>query len=1128
MAGERLIYGFLKSFPKGQNSDVDPLLLPPDQLSFASNATVRGDFASQRPPFLNLQLSYDEAQTGTDFQTGLFQGACYYRNGSNGYIMLAVSGKLFRITINPGGTALVAEITIPSLNSAAAVQNWLWQSEGFVIWNDGLNLPIFYDGTNTRRSLGAYPVQLGSLAVGFTVPALNQYVAGDVSLNAAWTGGLGMILIGSALYNVQSYTGASVGGRVTLGLNAITYAGGDLINPGSAVSINNKYLGTILDATDDSGNSITAFPAQPVGGTDGNALTLTVLSDTAAGLASTVALGTTINGSAYYAGTIVSATQGGIVIKQWPSKDGPTLTIIGSGYGNVKVGGEAKIKPGPYGGNAFVNGFVISTDNNITITMSISSLGDTQSVGGPVPAGGYFYCNTIQQGDVITSKSLSVWPTIGIPSFVLNLSTNFAGSVGDILQVGTATMQVDSISDASVTCHMTSSSAGGTIPDAGLVLNNNKSGAAPTGYGTSILNAPAIPAVGGSITLDTTSGATVSEGQILYFTTTHAGGTGTVAALVTDVTNGTIGAAGNYFRITLSIPFAGHVGDSLKIGVGNTLATFTVTAIENASVIQCQMTNVPVVTTIPITSATPTASQIVINNSASGALIGVGTYPLTDGATPPISLNPKAVNASFTITTLPSQTQAAIGQIVQITTSIGTVDLFQVYSVSGGSTGSTPTIRIQNINDTEGNQVAAGTYIYSIPELPISKMGCYGMGRNWVALPDGVSYVASDLVGSSTGTQAYNFTDSVLKVSQNYFLAGGGTFAISGSGEQIHAMAFSASLDVSLGTGPLQVFTDNTVFSNVAPSDMTEWSTLTSPIQIEGLIGSGAISQEDVTLSNGDLLFRLSDGGIQSMLMARLDFNKWGNTPISKEVSRSIRNDDSTLIPFSKGVVFNNRRLSTCQPVQASRGVIWKSMVALQFDPISSLSGKAPSVWEGEWTGLNVLHLITGFFNGEKQCYAICLSADLTQIELHQIQLDGSGYLDNGLQPISWFFESPMIYRENMESKRDYKRLVNGEFSVKDIVADVAYQVFYRSDQNPNWTPWYSSTIVYQGVNDPGYRRRIPIGMPDPKVFDATNNQPMREGYNFQVKFQFSGKCTLTDARIAAIIIPEPEFGRVT
>jgi hypothetical protein len=509
--------------------------------------------------------------------------------------------------------------------------------------------------------------------------------------------------------------------------------------------------------------------------------------------------------------------------------------------------------------------------------------------------------------------------------------------------------------------------------------------------------------------------------------------------------------------------------------------------------------------------------RILINEFASGATTQVGAY--VSGAP----------SSTCTIVTSQDASSPAQFSVIQVQTSTGVI-LFLVTSVSGASSGSATTVTLKNINDTAGNVVAAGEEIYSLPQLPVGKMGCYGMGRNWVSLPDGVSYVASDMVGSSTGSAEYNYTDAVLMVSQNYFLAGGGTFKISGSGEVITAMQFVAQLDASLGQGPLQIFTDDTVFSNFAPADMTTWSQLTSPIQVEGLIGSGAVSQDAVVQQNNDLIFRLSDGGVQSMLMASQNFNQWGNTPISNEVVRAISGDDPALVPFTSMTVFNNRMLMTCQPTQGARGVYFGALAALNFDPISSLSGKAPSVWDGQWNAPNCLKLITGVFNGVKQCFMLCLSQDLTQIQLVRIRLDNEGTLDNDAQPVAWNCESPMLFKEpeNASQPRLYKRLVNGEFSVKGITGDVTYAVSYRSDQNPNWTPWYSSKIVYGGASDPGYRRRIPIGSPSPKVFDPTNNQPMREGYNFQVKFEFTGSCVLTNARFAADEIPEPEFGKPT
>jgi hypothetical protein len=1047
-------------------------------------------------------------------------------------------------------------------NSTSAPINWLWQAERFLIWSDGINLPVFFDGNSARRSLGASPSQLGVTAVDFTVPTQNQFVSPDITLVSNWPSGTGLVLIGSALYNVQSFTGAGVGGRITLGLNNISGTiNTDSIAAGTAILLNNKYCGTILAATDVNGAGISAFPPLPTAGTPGlSSVTINVLSP-ASPAASTVPTGTIVNDSPQYCGLItasslstfpnapVAATgaQSFVVNFSATTVFDPAYNFQES-YAGMSVGDTIQVNGYP----CIVNSLTHNLGNNDQYIISAictpkSSAATGHSISGTVTPVVHTICgqtlNGICQyyistlGSAISGSGSGVMNggSSVIPNqFTLTFSKSFVGAVKNVLSINGTTVKVDFISGAIVTCEMPSGYvANGTVIPTNVLVTNTSKTTPVTNFGTTDIISPATaPVVGNGMTLVMVpTSSTVVVGQTIEFISiiTAGGGSQAIVGIVTAVSNGTVGQSDNYFRLTLSIPYTGRVWDIIQVGSGNTLATFKVIFILSSSVIQCQMTILSSVNNLGtlITSATPTTSQLVKNISANGTTTGVGLYPTfkPDGTT----ANPAvAVATSFSLQTTPSQTPATIGQIVQISCSNGNIDLFQIVSVSGGSAGTTPTIRIQNINDTEGNLVPAGTFIYSIPEIDVCRMGVYGMGRNWVSNSDGTGFVAGDLDGSSTGTEFYNYTDAVLKVSQNYFLAGGGTFALPGAGEQIHAMQFIAVLDNSLGQGPLQVFTDDTVFSCQAPTDMTTWSSLTSPILSEGLIGSGGISQDDVTPSNGDLIFRLADGGLQSLLMARLDFNKWGNTPISKEVSRSIKNDDPTLLPFSRGVVFNNRRLTTCQFKQAARGVYAPAMVSLQLDPISALAGKAPSVWESEWNGMNVLSFVAGIFNGSRQCYVLCLSEDLTQIILVQIMLDVAMVDDNTNSPISWGFESPMLFKEpeNAGSPREYKRLVNGEFSVRDIIEDVAYQVFYRSDQNPNWTLWYSSTIKYQGVTDPGYRRRIPIGQPAGNVYDATNNQPLREGYNFQLKYVFNGACTFLNGRYAADVIPEPEFAK--
>ena len=63
-----------------------------------------------------------------------------------------------------GSSVLVTNISVPNDpgDQPGLVQAWGWQSENFWIQNDGLNLPIFYDGNFSRRSYGNAQI-LGSV-----------------------------------------------------------------------------------------------------------------------------------------------------------------------------------------------------------------------------------------------------------------------------------------------------------------------------------------------------------------------------------------------------------------------------------------------------------------------------------------------------------------------------------------------------------------------------------------------------------------------------------------------------------------------------------------------------------------------------------------------------------------------------------------------------------------------------------------------------------------------------------------------------------------------------------------------------------------------------------------------------
>ena len=217
---------------------------------------------------------------------------------------------------------------------------------------------------------------------------------------------------------------------------------------------------------------------------------------------------------------------------------------------------------------------------------------------------------------------------------------------------------------------------------------------------------------------------------------------------------------------------------------------------------------------------------------------------------------------------VPALGSAVVGGIVLTTPFTGNNgDIININPVGGFTvlTGQgTANLTASNFNAKPiGAIVASGnqaTWNSFGNELPGGRMAAYGLGRNWLCLIDGKQFLASDLVGGSSGTLANNFRDAVLNVTENNYLLGGGYFTIPGSYGEIRAFCFAETIDSSLGQGALQVFTDRNVFSCNAPVDRLTWQDLTNPILTESAKGGGGLSQWSTVNVNSDIMSRARDG----------------------------------------------------------------------------------------------------------------------------------------------------------------------------------------------------------------------------------------------------------------------------
>jgi hypothetical protein len=418
-------------------------------------------------------------------------------------------------------------------------------------------------------------------------------------------------------------------------------------------------------------------------------------------------------------------------------------------------------------------------------------------------------------------------------------------------------------------------------------------------------------------------------------------------------------------------------------------------------------------------------------------------------------------------------------------------------------------------------------------EVPVSGPMAYGKGRLWVA--KGSEYYGGDLV---YGDPAYG-RNSVIRFTENTFLNEGGAFAVSNG--PITGLAFAANLDTSLGDGDLLVFTPTATYAFNAPVDRDVWKDLNYPIQRFALLNFGSFNHESIVPVNGDLFFRAQDG-IRSLIYARRDFTEFGNTPISRQVVRALAYDTEFYLTAASAVNFDNRMLMTIQPQKVNgRGVVHRGMVVLDFDLVSGMGRKLPPAWEGVWTGVDILQMLTVRIQKQERCFVFGLNQG--DIGLYEVtkngQFDFDGFDD---APIDWTIETRSLTFAEPTNK---KRLVSAEQWYDQVMGDIESKVYFKANEGECWQPWaeFKDCAKYRNCEpgeiscppavincqevkyyQPPTRSRIALPQPPDKC-DVQTGGFTRDGYEFQLRYVNTGRFRLKRVAMVAQRLQEDIYG---
>lgn len=417
-------------------------------------------------------------------------------------------------------------------------------------------------------------------------------------------------------------------------------------------------------------------------------------------------------------------------------------------------------------------------------------------------------------------------------------------------------------------------------------------------------------------------------------------------------------------------------------------------------------------------------------------------------------------------------------------------------------------------------------------EIPVGNQIVYYMGRLWVAR--GREYVGGDIVFGPNGTPGLNFRDSMLKFEENTFLNEGGAFNVPVQAGNITAMKPIANINTVLGQGELIIYTENSVFANLVPQDRAVWKNTTNPIQRIVRLANGTYSQNAVVNVNEDLFDR-SDNGIGSLAFSVRNAGQWGNTPISNEMNRILLADSRDFLKYASGVEFDNRLLMTASPgFSQDHGVYHRCLVSLDFDLITSMHQRLPPAWEGIWTGLRILQLVTVKHFGVKRCFAYVLNAD-DKIELWEITKDDRFDNNGDDVRIQWSLESRSM---DFGSKFDMKQLEAGDSFYDRLVGTANFDLKFRPDSHPCWVDWdsWEECAKYrlcegefgECPNLPNYQeqyrpKRQFVQPPD--TMDPILKKMFRNGYEFQVLLTITGHVRQKQLRLNSRAVQELPSG---
>ena len=334
------------------------------------------------------------------------------------------------------------------------------------------------------------------------------------------------------------------------------------------------------------------------------------------------------------------------------------------------------------------------------------------------------------------------------------------------------------------------------------------------------------------------------------------------------------------------------------------------------------------------------------------------------------------------------------------------------------------------------------------------------LSQNTFSIPVGISTRGT---GGFVSVALTGRDSDLLRFTETTYLNEGGSFQIPSQMGSIRGMIFQPISDTSTGQGDLLVFGEKGAVSFAVANPRDDWKNLSGFMRVT-LDNIGLVADRSLVTINNDIFFRSLDG-LRSYRHARAQIDGYNTTPLSSEMDSVMDYDTEGLLGDSSAVYFDNRLLYTVSPREnydniedepiKLRPISHRGLGVLDFNSMGSSGNKRPAIFDGVWTGVDTLQLVTGVTRRLPRCFVFAYDTDSNSNllwenypwALFDFPLGASSRkIPCAIETRSFDFKTPY----------NLKKLTRGDLWIAELSGDTLVNAYWRPDENPCWFNWHT------------------------------------------------------------------------